>query len=241
MMGRASLVLTAAVLALSLLACRNRAEPRPARPQEYPLFGMVYDADSQPCVGARITVDGRPGPTTDINGRFGLASLPLGRHRLEVAKEDFEPVSTVFDFVDRKQVLYLKVVSHDQLLRLAEQALQEGKLQDAGDLLRRAEAIRPDDPVGLYLRAIGLVEAGRFGDAVGALEGLLSRGYREAAVYLTLADLYQYRLGDPRRAAMYLEEALRREKDPDVRRRLDDLRGQSAPGTPEAGPGTPPP
>ena len=87
--------------------------------------------------------------------------------------------------------------------------------------------MRPGDPVGRYLQALALAAAERFAAAAGALEELLAAGYRDWTVYLTLADLYQYRLEEPRQAIASLEEALRRRKDPEVRRRLEELRREA--------------
>ncbi len=240
MMSKARWMVVIAVAVLSLVACLHPGEPRRARRgSEFPLLGMVYDADNQPVPGAWIIVDDRRRLRTDINGRFMIPRLPPGRHRVEVQKEDFEAMSTVIDFIDIKQVLYLKVISRVQLLRKAERALQERRIREAEEALRRAEAIRSNDPIGMYLRAILLAEAERFAEAAAVLQGLLTAGYREAPVYLALADIYQYRLRNPARAASYLEEALRRQRDPGLQMRLEELRRTGAgdgapPGEPSA-------
>ena len=76
-----------------------------------PLFGMVYDQDNRPCPGARVTVDGEDGPRTDIDGRFIVQELARGEHVLTVSRAGYERLELVMDFIDRTQVLYLKVTS----------------------------------------------------------------------------------------------------------------------------------
>ena len=125
-------------------------------------------------------------------------------------------------------MLYLKVVSFTQLLRRVEQALEERRIGQAEELIGRAERLNAADPVLLYLKAMYLLEAERAEEALRSLEQILGGGYREAVVYLTLADIYQYRMDDVPRAARALEEYLRLQKDPEVQKRLEALREQEA-------------
>jgi predicted Zn-dependent protease len=70
----------------------------------------------------------------------------------------------------------------------------------------------------------------RRGDAEEAraiLESLLAAGCDEPHVHLFLADLLQYRLDDPAGAASQLEKYLRSRCDPDVERRLAELRPEA--------------
>jgi tetratricopeptide (TPR) repeat protein len=231
---RNSLPATPAVVALLLLAtglflplssCLSRPSNQPASLEEYPMQGMVYDDDNQPSAGAWIYYDGQKGPQTDIRGRFVLYGLARGVHRIEVRKDGYEPVDTTVEFVDRSQVLYLKVISLPQLLRRLEQALEDRSIQKAEELLRRAELIAAEDPVLLYLRAVYQLETGRAQEALKSLERVLWKGYRVPVVYLTMADIYQYHLQDPVRAAEHLAQYLRMQKDPEIQRRLEALQG----------------
>jgi tetratricopeptide (TPR) repeat protein len=221
--------LLAVTLALSLSSCVSFRERRLREFDSAPLVGMVYDQDQKPCAAAQITVDGREGPRTDVNGRFLIDALTRGDHRVGVSKEGFEPLEVPVSFTDRTQVLYLRVVSFNQLLRQAEEALDRGRLQEADGLLRRAEALKAEDPVALYLRAVYCLKLEDTDQAVGLLQEILARDQRLPAVLLTLADIYQYRLKDAAQAAGYLREYLRAEEDPDIRARLSLLEGQSAP------------
>jgi tetratricopeptide (TPR) repeat protein len=222
-------VLLALVLALSLSSCVSYRERRLREFESATLVGMVYDQEQKPCAAALITVDGKEGPTTDINGRFVIDALERGDHLIRVSKEGFEPLEVPLSFVDRTQVLYLRVVSLGQLLREAEEALDRRKLQEADGLLRRAEALDPEDPVGLYLRAVYFLKLDDTEQAIGLLQKILARGQRAPAILLSLADIYQYHLQDAAQAASFLREYLRTEDDPDIRARLAELEGRSAP------------
>ena len=219
-------VVVVAVLAGTVLLASSCVSMREQQLREFDqanLSGMIYDLDQKPCPAALVFVDGRSGPRTDLDGRFTIGALSRGTHDLRVVKEGYEPLELAIDFLDRSQVLYLRVTSHDQLLREAEEALARQRLQEADRNLLRAEALDPDDPVGRYLRALYRVRTGDFGGAVQLLDGILAAGFDEPAVYLSLADIYEYRLGDRERAAGYLRDYLARVNSPDVRARLEGL------------------
>jgi tetratricopeptide (TPR) repeat protein len=223
------LVLLVLAFALSFSSCVSYREKRLREFSSSPLLGMVYDGEQKPCAGALITVDGQGGPLTDINGRFIIDKLERGDHLFEVRKEGFETLEVPLSFVDRTQILYLRVVSHGQLLREAEEALDRRKLQEADRLLRRAVALDPEDPVGLYLRAVYFLKLDDTAQAIGLLQKILVRGQRPPAALLSLADVYQYRLQDTAQAMSYLREYLRTEDDPGIRTRLAELEGQPTP------------
>lgn len=225
-MGIHRKVLLAALAGAALLSssCVSMRERQLREFDQASLAGMIYDLDQKPCAGALVLVDGEPGPRTDLNGRFTIAALPRGTHGLRVVKEGYEPLETSIEFFDRTQVLYLRVTSHDQLLRGAEEAMSRQRLQEADEYLLRAEALDADDPVGMYLRALYLLRREDTDGAVRLLDRILAVGIKEPAVYLSLADIYQYRVGDRDRAAGYLREYLARVNSPDVRARLESLK-----------------
>lgn len=190
---------------------------------EAPLLGMVYDHDNEPCSGALIIMDEEQGPLTDINGRFIIASLTRGTHQIQVIKEGYEELTVSFDFLNKSQVLYLKVTSFNQLLRRIELALEKKRLKETEELIARAEAVYSDDPVEMYLKAVYLLEIERAEEAVKVLAGIIEKGFKEPVVYLTLADVFQYQLEDLKQAVFYLEEYLKVQQEPEVRKRLEEL------------------
>jgi len=221
------------VVALTLVlfasSCVSYRERRLREFASSPLVGMVYDRDQKPCAGALIAVDGQEGPRTDINGRFVIDALRRGEHLIRVSKPGYESLEVTLSFQDRTQVLYLRVTSLGQLLREAEEALDRRRFQEADDLLRRAEALNADDPVGMYLRAVSFLKRENLEQAIGLLEKIRAQGQKAPAILLSLADIYQYRLEDLSRAAFYLRQYLDSEDSPEVRARLTELESRLAP------------
>jgi tetratricopeptide (TPR) repeat protein len=218
-----SAVLAVLAAALALVSCVSQRERRLREFTEAPLFGMVYDYDQKPCPAAAVHVDGQERARTDIDGRFVIVDLSRGEHRVGVRKPGYEELELEVQFLNRDQILYLRIISLRQLLEVAEAALEKKRLAETASLLDRARKIDPGDPVGVYLKALYLLETGAVDEAVLTLEGLAGSGYREAILYLSLADIYQYRLGDPARAAENLRVYLELQQDPDVRKRLEAL------------------
>lgn len=216
-------VLTCAVC-VALGACLSRAAADVQGFDKAPLFGMVYDDRNEPCQGALIRVDGSAGPNTDLSGRFVLPELARGAHTIAVEKASFERLEAAVDFFDKSQVLYLKVISLDQLLDKLADALAQRRLADAGDLVARAEGVNRAHTDVRYLKAVYLLRSGESRQAADLLERLLADGERAPALYLTLADVYQYSLVDPDKARTALAAYLRLQEDAQARSRLEALR-----------------
>jgi tetratricopeptide (TPR) repeat protein len=223
MMEQGRILLCAAALLL-LLSCLT---DRPAGPGDFSqavLLGIIYDYDNTPCAGASVILDGGEDRfETDINGRFAIPLLARGEHTIAVKKQSYEELSAKINFTSRDQILYLKVFSIVQLLRMLEQELARKRFKEAEELIKRVEAIRNNDPVGLYLKAVYLLEKGQIGEARDALEQIIGNGYREPIVFLTLADICEERLGDNGKAAEYLGLYLELRRDPAAEARLEEL------------------
>ena len=189
-----------------------------------PLFGMVYDLGGKPCVNAAISLDEETTAQTDINGRFVLQSVTKGSHTVNVRKSGYEDLNTKLDFVNRNQVLYLRVTSFDQLLAQTEQALSTRSFGEAESLFTRAEAIIEDDPVALFLKAIYYRLMREPQKAIDALTKAIRDGTNEPPAYLLLADIYEHDFTDTAQAISYLEQYLKLQGDPDIQKRVDALR-----------------
>jgi tetratricopeptide (TPR) repeat protein len=212
------------IFLLALLSCATETRKTPYEFKNAPLIGMVYDRENKPCAGASVFIDEIEKASTDINGRFAVPGLSRGTHTVAVKKEGYEKEEFTFEFLSRSQVVYLRVYSFDQLLDEAEDAIAERSWAEAADLIERANAVKPDDPVGLYLEAVLFNEQKQYHEAKGRLERILSLGYNELYVYLALADIHQYGLDDQEAAAGYLEEYLALKDDDNIRDRLEELR-----------------
>ena len=213
------------IFLLAFLSCATDTRKTPYDFSQATLIGMVYDRENKPCAGASVFIDDIEKASTDINGRFAVFALPRGSHVIRVKKQGCEEAEVTFEFLNRSQVVYLRVYSFHQLLDEAETAIAERSWVEAENLIGRANSVRRDDPVGLYLEAVLYKEQKKFHEAVEKLERIIDLGCYEPYVYLALADIHQYGLDDPETAARYLEEFLVLKEDGDVRDRLAELRG----------------
>lgn len=213
----------AAACVLFLASCTTASNRDPLHFESAPLFGMIYDLDNKPCPGISLTLDGTQKATSDIDGRFVLLALKPGPHAITASGADYETVQLSFNFVNQTQVLYVKLISFDQLLAQAQDALGQKKWRDAEALLKRAAAIHDTNTVLVFLRAILDYQQGNAASAASRLETLISGGTTIPYVYLFLADLYQYSLDKPQSAEKVLADYLKLNDDPDMRERLDAL------------------
>jgi len=213
------------IAALAASACASSDRSTRGGPSGASLNGMVYDYENRPVADAEIRIDGHLRARSDINGRFSLGELPFGKYAVEVGREGCERVSFAVTYGDPTQIIYVKLYSAKQLLSAAEKEMEKRNWAEAQAYLGRMEAIGADDPAARYLRAVLSFRRGQAKEAKGLLEALLADGYDEAYVHLFLADLCQYSFSDPRGAAAQLEKYLKARYDPDVERRLRELRG----------------
>jgi tetratricopeptide (TPR) repeat protein len=207
-----------------LISCATTRKENLYEFTEAPLFGMVYDYDNQPCADVQIIIDGKSGPKTDINGRFAIDSLERGKHTIVVRKEGYEEHSFSFEFLNKGQILYLRMISFNQLLREIEKAIENEKWAEGESLIERAENIKRNDPVEMYLKAIFLKKKGDIEGALNTLLEILNLGYKEPYVYLALGDIYQYVLKSPVEAVEFIEKYLTLRGDREVQKRLDELK-----------------
>ncbi|RPJ06949.1 MAG: hypothetical protein EHM28_08880 [Spirochaetaceae bacterium] len=187
------------------------------------LEGMIYDNHNNPCAGARISADNGPAFVSDVNGRFTLYNLSRGIHEIAVVKKEYETSSFSVEFLSRTQVLYVKMFSQSQLLELAETALDGRKLGEADEFLKRAEAIDKEVPVLLYLKSVLELKRDNYDDALSLLKQLVQMGYTFPPVFLSMADIYEYKLKDIPNAISALKNYLNLVENPAVRERLSHL------------------
>ncbi len=225
------IVVALLLLAITLVSCASQNLADPNVFNKASLFGMIYDEDNQPCPGVKLSVDGSSDPKTgsisDIRGRFVIPELARGEHMVVARKEGFEDLSVEVLFLNKTDVLFLRMVSFGQLLTSAEKALEERKWEEAEGFLFRAEKLDPGDGVLLYLRAVRAYKVGMWDEAATFLNGVLGKGIKEPAVYLFLADLYERKLAEPQKAIKNLEEYLGMRADEETQKRLDGLKGQA--------------
>lgn len=205
-------------------SCATSKKKSPDDFTEAPLLGMVYDYDNRPCPEALIIIDDNEEAMSDINGRFIISVLSRGNHIVTAKKEGYETLSFSFSFLNRTQVLYLRMISFHQLLVEIENAIEKREWDEVESLNKRAEEIKKDDPVQLYMKAVYLNEKGHPEDAVRILLDIIRDGFNEPVINLTLGDIYQYKLNNTPEALKYIEKYLEFENDREVRKRYDMLK-----------------
>jgi tetratricopeptide (TPR) repeat protein len=210
--------------ALLLITCRTQSKRGEVSFPSAPLYGMIYDADNQPCAGVQLGVDGSAGPQTDIRGRFIVPELSRGGHTISAKKSGYETLLVSISFLNRTDVLHLHMTSFGQLLAMAEKSIGEQRWADAEGFLGRAEKLNPEDAVLRYLLAINAYKTGAFSTAADYLAAILAGGIAAPAVYIFLADIWEINLGDSGKAVSNLESYLILRPDPGVEKRLEELK-----------------
>ncbi|MBN2443108.1 MAG: tetratricopeptide repeat protein [Spirochaetales bacterium] len=189
-----------------------------------PLNGKIFDEDNLPCSGVLVTVNKNIKVKSDINGRFVIPDLPKGEHTFILTKDDYEVLEFKFDFINKNQVLWLKMISLDQMIRQIEVYMDDKDYFEATKLIERAQKIDPDNSILFYLSAVFYIQNKRFEEASGELTKIIDKGEEDPIVYLTLADLYQNHLGDPAKALDYLLKYAAYNMDEKIQKRIDYLR-----------------
>lgn len=184
---------------------------------EAPLFGMIYDSESSPLVGATVVLDDQKSFQTDINGRVLFSAISQGDHSVVISKEGFEETRMVLNFSNRDQVLYTTLISLYNILNNLESSLQTGKLTEAKSFLDRALKIDSEDIRFKYLHVIYLSEVKEYERALKEIV-LLRKSYpNDPYITMTQAKILFYGLEEK-------TEALALLKDYDLSNRNEELK-----------------
>lgn len=204
---------TVAALAASALVLASCASSGKGEPVPTGMYGMIYDRDGAPVMGAELIVDGSPAASSDSGGRFYLDALAIGEHALEARKRGFETYSGEFEFRSGSDVLYVKLVSAAWLLDEAEATAARRDWSASIRATERVLAIAPDDPVAAFLLGVqALLAPGAehlAPRAVELLEKAAARGERESSLFLLLAELYEKRMDDGESARRWRTMAIK--------------------------------
>lgn len=215
-------------LALLVISCKTNEDENYFESSSLP--GMIYDGDNRPCekVVVRafrlgeadeliLTVE------SDINGRFTLPDLGRGAYRIELEKEGYETMATEVSYSSRLEVLYLKLHSQNQILKMAEDALEVRRFGNVADFLKRSEQIDNQNPYHLYLEAVYFYEIEDFQSSIESLDKIVTQGYDFPYVYLLKGDIFQYKLNEPDRSLEALSVFLTMIEDEEVKMRIKEL------------------
>jgi tetratricopeptide (TPR) repeat protein len=194
------------------------------------LNGMIYNQEGLPVKGVLLTLDDKATVGSDYNGRFSFPNVEPGEHALVTSLEGYEEYKASFTFTRPSEILYVSLLSIDELLALAEKRIDLRDWSQADSYVQRALAVSPKDSRARYLQAILLSSKQRSDrspeKAKEILLSLLSDGYTNPSVYLFLADIYQYDSSDFAKASEYLRLYLKQRADSDVEKRLKEITKQ---------------
>jgi len=192
------------------------------------IYGMVYDHENKPVQNVEISIGGKAVSASNINGRFTIKGLGFGTYEISFTKEGYETFSTVFEYSDATQLVYVKMISGSQLLAEAEKEMNERRWSTAEALIKRAEAVKPGDAPTMFLKAALKYRTGSAEEAKAILESLIAQEYNEPSIYLFLADIFQFKLEDKANAISNLKAFLQLRYDPEVEKRLKELEAEPA-------------
>ena len=143
------------------------------------MYGMVYNHENSPVSNAEVIVNGTIAAMTDVQGRFILTSKQRNEFSLTLKKSGYETVEGIFCF-EPMDVIHIVMVNADQLLKLAEDAMDEGYYREVIAFCDRALALNQERIDALYLKALGLVRLREHDMARNILEALQDQlGERE--------------------------------------------------------------
>lgn len=211
------------LLIFILASCSTVKEEDVLSFEKSSLFGMIYDYDNCPVPAAEITVDGDKVPATDINGRFIIPNLTRGSHLIVVKKDGYEEFSERIDFLNKTQVLYLKIPSVKQLIDIMDSAIESMEWSLAEETIKRIETVDENDAIFIYFKTVFLYRTKCYEEAVKSLLELDQLGYKEAYIYIFLADIYQYNLNNNKAAKENLEKYLKLKNGPEAEKRLNAI------------------
>ncbi len=209
------------LILLPVLSCRTAGK---GDFEKAALSGMVYDYENRPVSGVSIFIDEKFIISSDVNGRFILPDVKRGEHVLEFRKKGHERLVTDIDFLNRTQVLYIKILSLNQILNRVEELYEKKEWAEASDFLERGKAIDENNPLILYLEAVYEYKIKHYDNAEKMLQCLLDKGFNEPYIYLFLADIYEYNFLKKDKAVFCLERYLELRGSREIEERLKNLK-----------------
>ncbi len=168
-----------------IFSCRSIDDSGFSPFSEAPLFGIFYDSESSPVVGAEVVLDNGNPVITDINGRVLFSQVSCGEHSVVISKEGFEETRMELNFVNRSQVLYSTLISLQNILDNLESSLQTDKITEAKSFLERALKIDSDDIRFKYLKIVYLTKINEYQEALKEIDLLLESYPDDPYIILT--------------------------------------------------------
>jgi tetratricopeptide (TPR) repeat protein len=185
---------------------------------------MIYDRDNRPVHNAAVYVNGQYLAASDIQGHFAISGMkPTLTYTIAVRKPGYEAVEMDIAYTESSYVLYVHILSAEQLVTEAELAIRGDDWGAAESYLDRAKQAGGAEVPILYLSAILEFRREQYPEALRMLTALIEKEKGSPYLYLFIADLYQYYADAPEEARFYLNKFLALRYDPEVERRLAEL------------------
>jgi hypothetical protein len=139
------------------------------------VFAMTGGGAGRSAVaGAQVALDDSDPVTTDASGRFLMPRVRPGVHRLRVTREGFLPVEREIEFLNRSQVVYVRLPDIDWAMGALVAAVVDGDTRTADELAVKLIGAEPHNPVARYalaLRAMDRGDPGRARFHLGQIQG----------------------------------------------------------------------
>jgi tetratricopeptide (TPR) repeat protein len=155
------------------------------------LNGMVYDFENKPIPQYIVAVDAKTPVSTDINGRFFVPRVRMGKHKITGRKTGYEEYKGELIINDRRQIVYLRVPNLPQLLDLADGALSKNNIEEAALYIQRAGSIGERTTELFFYSAVTMFRRGEYKEAIEILRDAVFLGSRDEYVVKFLNDLIE--------------------------------------------------
>ena len=122
------------------------------------MYGMIYDGNEEGVSGVNVKVNGGLKAVSDGQGRFILKFLYADikdkkEQRIELEKEGYEKIEDVF-YYEPMSLLHIKMESGEDILKEAENLIDEKEYGRAEESIDRAIKIEEYRDEGLFLKAV---------------------------------------------------------------------------------------
>ena len=151
--------------------------------------GMIYDFSNRPIPYCDISLGEKYNSITDINGRFTVSKVPLGKYTIIGSKKGFETYVGEIFINDNKQIIYIRIPSQSQLLEKVEGALTDNDFTVAEEILERAYRIDQNNIEVLFYYATVAFRQHEYDRAIAFLETAKRLGSKDIYVDKFLAVL----------------------------------------------------
>ena len=125
------------------------------------VYAMIYDYSNNAVSGADFYLDGKFIGSSGINGRFMFNLYGDGEKKLHIEKDGCIAIDDLVSWAP-SLVLYYRIKSSADLLRMAEKKYDEGLFSEAMEDIDSAITAGGKKDEALYLKALFLSRSGKF-------------------------------------------------------------------------------